>query len=759
MTRRQPRAILTLALAALVAVGTAGCIPTAVPDDELARPVALVVNPDSPLGMPRLIGYDTYIQDETLVLEARDLDQLSVLLLNGDVCLIPGDERPLCQYILTFVNPPSGIEVGSVLVADVSPSTPVGLLATATSIEGVVVHATEAGLADAIKQGEFLMEQQFTAADVRSQVLAPGVVSRDPGIQPQAFGGSARTGVSMSPSLGGNFGFNYAIDSEIVAGVRAVGNVGLDLGCGAYGGLTWKKVWGVPVYPNGVYFEAKCSATQDGALTLVGSAGISVEKSVQVAQINLSPITFFIGPVPVVLVPVIDISVDAKGKLSAEMSVGASEHFGAVVGINYSGGIHVIKDFSSGFDKQVSTGSARLSLEAGLSVTESVLLYGIVGPALTETLYLRLEGKPKPEAPVWCLTGGLKGSAGLHIDLGVKEIHWGPEQVFDEGTELGCAPDQAPELSLNLPRLNVFPGTSSSPAQFAGKGEDPEDGALPITWSSDRDGSLGTTKPGETLTVAKLSLGNHVITGTVTDSKGHVTSKTTAVTAVDGSPVVSFEVRDAVGNFTPGSSLSGLQGDTLYIRALMASPLPLSLGTGCFGSTATWQSTLPVKTLGDCTYSIELTQQGQFSIAFTFVDDSLSGAGTVTVNVGPKPQYPKPVLTPIAASTMSGDAVGNNSVVPANTQIVMVVNSNSTAANVPVRYDWTVQTVTNGAAAAPVAFSGSGDSAVGSARVFQTQPESMSSRTYIVTVNWFSTATNTVVATSKISYSVLVAVH
>jgi hypothetical protein len=56
---------------------------------------------------------------------------------------------------------------------------------------------------------------------------------------------------------------------------------------------------------------------------------------------------------------------------------------------------------------------------------------------------------------------------------------------------------------------------------FEGDGFDPEDGSLPddaLSWSSDRDGALGT---GRTLEHNDLSAGEHVITLTVSDSAGY----------------------------------------------------------------------------------------------------------------------------------------------------------------------------------------------------------------------------------------------
>lgn len=71
---------------------------------------------------------------------------------------------------------------------------------------------------------------------------------------------------------------------------------------------------------------------------------------------------------------------------------------------------------------------------------------------------------------------------------------------------------------------------------FEGNGTDYEDGELPgssLVWSSNIDGILGT---GNTLTTDKLSIGNHIITLTVTDSDNKTGSTKITTVIVDYNP-------------------------------------------------------------------------------------------------------------------------------------------------------------------------------------------------------------------------------
>lgn len=75
---------------------------------------------------------------------------------------------------------------------------------------------------------------------------------------------------------------------------------------------------------------------------------------------------------------------------------------------------------------------------------------------------------------------------------------------------------------------------AGTPVTLQGEGADLEDGSLgdsALSWSSNRDGALGTGQ----LLEAPLSLGSHVITLTATDSDGQIATATVALT-VTGTP-------------------------------------------------------------------------------------------------------------------------------------------------------------------------------------------------------------------------------
>jgi PKD repeat protein len=110
--------------------------------------------------------------------------------------------------------------------------------------------------------------------------------------------------------------------------------------------------------------------------------------------------------------------------------------------------------------------------------------------------------------------------------------------------------NQAPTASITTPAnnaTNVVQGTSVS---FVGAGSDPEDGTLAggaLVWTSNLDGQIGT---GGSFSTSSLSVGQHTITLTVTDSKGATGTATRTVTIsttqpTNQPPVASFTVNCA----------------------------------------------------------------------------------------------------------------------------------------------------------------------------------------------------------------------
>lgn len=222
-------------------------------------------DPNSAYGLPKSVGLAPEVKPETRVLTAAEAAALTgVEILNRAACVGRATVEPKCRYRIGLGSIPADVTPGRVLVGGVSPSAPAGFLVRVDSIEGNTVLATEAGLGDALAQGEFRAERSFTAKDVTSSELAPGV-TRMPG--PTAgsnttAGANKGTSVAVGPEqaggvLGEGMDFHYAVDVEHAPGVHIVGEIHFSAGCGVDGGLTyWHGI------PDGAWFDAGCHVRQ-----------------------------------------------------------------------------------------------------------------------------------------------------------------------------------------------------------------------------------------------------------------------------------------------------------------------------------------------------------------------------------------------------------------------------------------------------------------------------------------------------------------
>jgi hypothetical protein len=175
---------------------------------------------------------------------------------------------------------------------------------------------------------------------------------------------------------------------------------------------------------------------------------------ITLATLQLAPITFFVGPVPVVITTSIDLQVGVSGLVTAKMNVGFQTDAEARIGFGYIDGsfgpIGEIDPTASlelqSFEDGV-VGTARLFAGPRLRVG----LYGIDVGFARLSAYVQADVDAAAD-PWWCLSAGFEGSAGLDISIDID--FW----IFDftielvdyetpplgDSVSLGCADGPAP---------------------------------------------------------------------------------------------------------------------------------------------------------------------------------------------------------------------------------------------------------------------------------------------------------------------------
>jgi hypothetical protein len=348
------------------------------------------------------VSYLDTVPDNTKVLSSSDI--ASATISNGGSTLrfksvaAAGDPAP-----------------GDVLVAGATPATPYGLLRKVTSVtagsSGVVVQTVPATLAQAVPRGAFSISAPITQGSPSNQTKVagiPGVHSSDTGYSlslgrsPISCGGSTGDAdvtptVEATPStyaFSASWGWGV---SGPTASISASMGVSASLAVSVAQGLdcTWSHEWSPTSDPAGYVFE---------------------------------PIVFFVGDVPVVVVPELMGEVDGTAAVTGTATASVTADATVSGGASYADRVlaptfHLSHSFTYGppslpLSGDISVaGGARLYLDL-YGNRQALCLAGECDKALAP--YLDITAGPdltvQPSTdPWWQLSANLSFDVGLHV--------------------------------------------------------------------------------------------------------------------------------------------------------------------------------------------------------------------------------------------------------------------------------------------------------------------------------------------------------
>lgn len=582
------------------------------------------LDPDSRFGLHRRQGLAPVLRPEVRVLTPAEAGAISTVAIdNADGCLGDPAAPTMCRFTLEFEALPDGVAVGTVINSGITPSTPTGLLVKVTGVEGNRVRAVQANLADALVQGEFWFEQQFGSDALRADpTLGPGVEivpvgsqagpGGDPGRAPRA----SRDGPTIHEvSLPGTLKFGTEVD-----GVRVSGALDFGVGCGIAGGVGGTDV---------AWLEVACRATESTALQVTSPRTGAVSGKATLAVFPLAAIPIPIGPLILVVVADIVVTVDASGQVFADMHYAASQDTTLRAGLKYSvtGGL----DHDGALDSRFSTSpdaglrgavSARVVPEARLRLS----LYGTLGVAAGGFLRFGLTGDPAAH-PRWQMSGNL----GVFVEafLGIlgweltARIVYQLPQDFTFATHSNTPPGLTGDLpattvavggfGIQLPKVTAF---------------DEEDGPVAVHWS---DPVEGLTAVGTTGAWRFTRLGEHRVRVFATDSDGRTAERFWTVTVVPQQIKVALTLRGP--DLAPLPAARAATGTQVVVdAAATAGNLPL----GC--DRIEWRATGGTAKRDGCRLWLTLGPPGRAVVTATAADDlGSSGSADAVITVDPAP--------------------------------------------------------------------------------------------------------------------------
>jgi hypothetical protein len=482
----------------------------------------------------------------------------------------------------------ANLKPGDILVSEPAAAAPNGFLKKVTEVrlEGseVIVTTEQAALEEAILQGEVNTEKQLTPDDVVESVpLLEGVrlerittsTSQPGGLQAQAD----------------NFEYEVNFDNTVLFDndgnkdtredqVRIDGNlffsdplIGIDLG------LTYKKVLGVPIYPNGVKFRMGLQFRQEARMSVFSGIKLTHNEEIPVYKQLYKPIILFVGPVPIVIIPVLNVTLKLNGEFAAQVTFQAEAVANTGLGIEFRESFKDIvntedirfKDFNAAdvsFSADANNAQANVSARAELLVDGALNLYGIAGGFAGLNTYLQFDGKFPRQigTPAWTLQGGVEARIGLNLDLVLKRLKT-DRKLLDLHFQIAEAVNQPPVINLSLfEGRKVQLGQPILPFASGGFVTDPDgDFVTNVTWATDVDGVIGTGDFNFNHTFTTPGL--RVLTVTAVDPEGASSSASATIDVINTPPDVNVTrprtneiVTQGVGFVLLGAALDPNEG-------------------------------------------------------------------------------------------------------------------------------------------------------------------------------------------------------
>jgi len=350
-----------------------------------------------------------------------ELEKGTVLVGNSqtkEMTSIPEINASNYKGNLDFKAPNSGAfakyKVGDTLISGVTDNSPNGFLRKITNIQNVggeLVISTE--------QGKLLEATNNLHIDYSSSNITPDKISSiqlSKGVVLENMKLDKSGKILAASTTKGNSLFDISIDHTFThngGDVTVKGRTTFDFG------IIFKLETEWLVVPE--YFKSSIVIDQGTKISINSNNGVNYNQKISIGLITLAPIS--LGPV--VIVPTINLVLEANGQVQANFALSASESFHGEIGEEYkrsrSPSWKPIKEKTSKTDyalPNLENINANIKVDAGPEF--SLMVYGIVGP------YMFLNGFGDFKATVTTAPNvDLSLDVGVAYKLGVKvDVLW-----------------------------------------------------------------------------------------------------------------------------------------------------------------------------------------------------------------------------------------------------------------------------------------------------------------------------------------------
>jgi len=384
----------------------------------------------------------TTIPESTQVLDETTLNHLSGASVNSSKLVFENTTDQL-----------SSLSVGDVLVSGTSNVTPYGLLRKVTNVvfdeNQVVVETSPATLEDVIEDCSIDTSWRLQS-DGNFAPLGSNEAINALGESVEALA----TGFYLQLDdvvLYDNDGNLDTKGDKITADLSINLNIDIDIG--------WTISW---FQMTEAHFQSTISVTSE-VETSCTIAVLEIHPKLEVYRQYLAPFTVMVGPVPVVILPMLSINIGLDGEVSAGITAGVTANAELTAGVQYAdGNWSPITDFSTSFNWQEPSLTAGCKVKVSAGPQLSLLLYGGAGPYIEARGYLELDADIF-RTPWWELYGGLEADVGFKVEaMGHKVADY--EKPLAIGYRVLLAQAETPTL-VTLTISSTVGGSVTTPEE------------------------------------------------------------------------------------------------------------------------------------------------------------------------------------------------------------------------------------------------------------------------------------------------------
>jgi hypothetical protein len=431
------------------------------------------------------------------------------------------------------------LQPGDILVSDIAQAAPDGFLRKVRTVrvegEKVIIETDDAELIEAVHEGHVGFVQDLRAEDIRSTWLYPGVTFNGATYAHETNPYHLSSMIPISSSLRPS-PLSYTIDTDFGTGgrVKVIGNASLEPKLEADVNISCNdKVFGVCAEIPDLNFMTRIAIIENVSLSVTGDA-TNFNKRIEIARHEFNPLTFWIGPVPVVFTPILSVYLQGDGVLTSKVEYAIGQRLTLAAGFRYNSdtGFHDLSEATFDFLKPTPTFNRQVDLRGVVGGEFKLLLYGAIGPFASLEAGPRfradISGLPSEPEVLWRAEGCIWLFAGIDSVKVIKLRY--QKELYKSCLSFAEGRNQPPNIDIQSPNqgTQVYQGETVTlrATVFDGNG-----GNINCSWTSNQASDPFPISECQQASVTFNTPGNRTLTLTATDSAG--------LSATDS---VSFEV-------------------------------------------------------------------------------------------------------------------------------------------------------------------------------------------------------------------------